>query len=191
MSDSTGHYGSVSEDIAAMPEAEDVPSVAAQVEPAMQGEIVAPVQDGVLADGAEEAKPILLWRQARFERHRGGQRQDRRHRNDTHDRHQKAAAAPADTQNQVDGKNGSGERRRFDRDRFKSGNPQGAGRPDHRENKPQGERQDRRDGRPDWKSGKSGGKPQVQSKPREERPVRFDPDSPFAKLAALRDQLKK
>ena len=28
-------------------------------------------------------------------------------------------------------------------------------------------------------------------KPREERPVKFDPDSPFAKLAALRDQLKK
>jgi ATP-dependent RNA helicase SUPV3L1/SUV3 len=26
---------------------------------------------------------------------------------------------------------------------------------------------------------------------REERPVRVDPDSPFAKLAALRDQLKK
>ena len=30
-----------------------------------------------------------------------------------------------------------------------------------------------------------------QGKPREERPQRFDPDSPFAKLAALRDQLKK
>ena len=28
-------------------------------------------------------------------------------------------------------------------------------------------------------------------KPREDRPVRVDPDSPFAKLAALRDQLKK
>jgi hypothetical protein len=30
-----------------------------------------------------------------------------------------------------------------------------------------------------------------QSKPREERPATFDPDSPFAKLAALRDLLKK
>jgi ATP-dependent RNA helicase SUPV3L1/SUV3 len=28
-------------------------------------------------------------------------------------------------------------------------------------------------------------------KPREERPTKIDPDSPFAKLAALRDQLKK
>jgi ATP-dependent RNA helicase SUPV3L1/SUV3 len=34
-------------------------------------------------------------------------------------------------------------------------------------------------------------KPQHQGKPREERPAKFDPDSPFAKLAALRDQLKK
>ena len=32
---------------------------------------------------------------------------------------------------------------------------------------------------------------QPRPKPREEAPVRFDPDSPFAKLAALRDQLKK
>ena len=34
-------------------------------------------------------------------------------------------------------------------------------------------------------------KPAFASKPREERAPRFDPDSPFAKLAALRDQLKK
>ena len=64
-----------------------------------------------------------------------------------------------------------------------------------------GERPDRREGRPDWKGGrpdgkgpdrgKGGGKPAFQPKPREERPARFDPDSPFAKLAALRDQLKK
>jgi ATP-dependent RNA helicase SUPV3L1/SUV3 len=34
-------------------------------------------------------------------------------------------------------------------------------------------------------------KPPHAQKPREERPARIDPDSPFAKLAALRDQLKK
>ena len=39
--------------------------------------------------------------------------------------------------------------------------------------------------------GKGGGKPWQQKPQREERPVKFDPDSPFAKLAALRDQLKK
>ncbi len=39
--------------------------------------------------------------------------------------------------------------------------------------------------------GKGGAKPWQQKPQREERPVRYDPDSPFAKLAALRDQLKK
>jgi ATP-dependent RNA helicase SUPV3L1/SUV3 len=34
-------------------------------------------------------------------------------------------------------------------------------------------------------------KPAFQSKPREDRPFEVDPLSPFAKLAALRDQLKK
>ena len=37
----------------------------------------------------------------------------------------------------------------------------------------------------------AGGKSWTTQKPREDRPVRVDPDSPFAKLAALRDQLKK
>ncbi|TIV80581.1 MAG: hypothetical protein E5V78_23595, partial [Mesorhizobium sp.] len=66
---------------------------------------------------------------------------------------------------------------------------------ERREGRPQG---DRREGRPDWKGNRQegkgnapGGKPAFQGKPREERPQRFDPDSPFAKLAALRDQLKK
>lgn len=35
------------------------------------------------------------------------------------------------------------------------------------------------------------GKSWSTEKPREERAPRFDPNSPFAKLAALRDQLKK
>ena len=39
--------------------------------------------------------------------------------------------------------------------------------------------------------GKGGAKPWQQKPQREERPAKFDPDSPFAKLAALRDQLKK
>jgi ATP-dependent RNA helicase SUPV3L1/SUV3 len=36
-----------------------------------------------------------------------------------------------------------------------------------------------------------GGKPSFEPKRREEKPVKLDPDSPFAKLAALREQLKK
>ncbi len=61
------------------------------------------------------------------------------------------------------------------------------GRPDQR-----GDRAEKRsdDRRADDRHNK-GGKPHFKQKPREERPVRFDPDSPFAKLAALRDQLKK
>ncbi|TIW32509.1 MAG: hypothetical protein E5V62_24665, partial [Mesorhizobium sp.] len=80
--------------------------------------------------------------------------------------------------------------------KFKPRPPGEAG--ERREGRPQGERPDRRDGRPDWKGGRQdgkggaqAGKPAFQAKPRDERPARFDPDSPFAKLAALRDQLKK
>ena len=61
--------------------------------------------------------------------------------------------------------------------------------------KPQGE-----GGRPEFRKGKRedrrdenrGPKPAFQARPqREERPAKVDPLSPFAKLAALRDQLKK
>ena len=66
------------------------------------------------------------------------------------------------------------------------------GRPDH-EKRFDGNRPDTRSDRPDRKPDDRhrGGKPPFQQKPREERAPRFDPDSPFAKLAALRDQLKK
>ncbi|RWF69826.1 MAG: helicase, partial [Mesorhizobium sp.] len=91
---------------------------------------------------------------------------------------------------------------RFDRSKFKPRPEREGG--ERREGRPQGERADRheggrREGRPDWKGNRQdgkdnaagGSKPAFQGKPREERPQRFDPDSPFAKLAALRDQLKK
>ncbi|RWM77060.1 MAG: helicase [Mesorhizobium sp.] len=164
---------------------------------------------------AEEPKPILLWRQGRFDqrprhRHHDNRPRDRdnRSRNGQAARHGRGDA-PADAtggepagapgsrpahQGRRDG-DGAG-KPRFDRSKFKP-KPQGeAG--ERRDGKPQGERPDRRESRPDWKGGRQdgkggapGGKPAFQPKPREERPVRFDPDSPFAKLAALRDQLKK
>ena len=67
----------------------------------------------------------------------------------------------------------------------------GKGRPDKgRQDKG---RQDK--GRPDKHrrndDGRKGFKGQASGRPREERPPRIDPDSPFAKLAALREQLKK
>ncbi len=66
--------------------------------------------------------------------------------------------------------------------------------------RPRGDRPDRggSGGKPDRDRGGKGDRndrgdrrPAFQQKPREERPVKFDPDSPFAKLAALRDKLKK
>ncbi|RUZ94275.1 helicase, partial [Mesorhizobium sp. M7A.F.Ca.US.006.01.2.1] len=106
-----------------------------------------------------------------------------------------AAAAPGERPAHEGRRDGAG-KPRFDRSKFKP-KPQAEGE-QRRDGRPQGERPDRREGRPDWKGGRpdgkggpQGGKPAFQPKPREERPVRFDPDSPFAKLAALRDQLKK
>ena len=141
----------------------------------------------------EQPKPVLLWRQARFERPRGNHRHDNRQRGG-HGRN--AQASGEETAGGRAGEAGKGEagrgeeggkgRPRFDRGRFKGkpgDRPQGEGA--NRHGKP-----NRAGGRPEGKGGASA-KPAFQGKPREERPARFDPDSPFAKLAALRDQLKK
>lgn len=153
----------------------------------------------------EEPKPILLWRQTRFDHQRPRHRQDNRPRNGQAARDGQANATssqPGDRpahEGRRDQREGAG-KPRFDRSKFKprpeNGERREAG--ERREGKPQGDRTDRREGRPEWKGNRTdgkgnapGGKPAFQSKPREERPQRFDPDSPFAKLAALRDQLKK
>ncbi|TGU90434.1 helicase [Mesorhizobium sp. M00.F.Ca.ET.151.01.1.1] len=151
---------------------------------------------------AEAPKPILLWRQGRFDqrpRHRDG-RNNRPQNGQARGRGNASADAggapatgtPTDRPAHEGRRDGAG-KPRFDRSKFKP-KPQGDGE-QRRDGRPQGDRPERREGRPDWKGGrpegKAGGKPAFQPKPREERPVRFDPDSPFAKLAALRDQLKK
>jgi ATP-dependent RNA helicase SUPV3L1/SUV3 len=65
------------------------------------------------------------------------------------------------------------------------GRTQGRDRPERRKGKPNGgNKGGERGPRP-------GAGPKPGGRPREERPARIDPDSPFAKLAALRDQLKK
>ncbi|PDQ22539.1 helicase, partial [Mesorhizobium sanjuanii] len=152
---------------------------------------------------AEEPKPILLWRQGRFDQRPRHRHHDNRARPRNGQAAQGRGDAPAGAEGasrpahegRRDQRDGAG-KPRFDRSKFKP-RPQGEG-AERRDGKPQGERPDRRDNRPDWKGsrqdgkgGAPGGKPAFQAKPREERPVRFDPDSPFAKLAALRDQLKK
>ncbi|TPJ27842.1 helicase-related protein [Mesorhizobium sp. B2-8-3] len=162
----------------------------------------------------EEPKPVLLWRQARFDhqrlRHRHDNRRDNRPRGGQPARDGQPGAAagqPGDRPAQEgrrEQRDGAG-KPRFDRSKFKPRPETGERREvgERREGRPQGERPDRheggrREGRPEWKGNRQdgkgnaqGGKPAFQGKPREERPQRFDPDSPFAKLAALRDQLKK
>ncbi|MER9337802.1 helicase, partial [Mesorhizobium sp. M0293] len=177
---------------------------AAPNEPAAAAEAAASSEP---APEAEAPKPILLWRQGRFEqrpRNRDDNRRNNRPRNGQARGRSDApadaagapaAAAPGERPTHAGRSAGAG-KPRFDRSKFKP-KPQAEGE-QRRDGRPQGERPDRREGRPDWKGGRpdgkggaQGGKPAFQPKPREERPVRFDPDSPFAKLAALRDQLKK
>ena len=190
------------------PDAEISPATeAVPAEPAVAAEAVS----GEATVEASEPKPILLWRQGRFDQ----RPRNRHHDNRARQRNGQVARdgrtdAPTDAvgeqptgtpgdrpahEGRRNQREGAG-KPRFDRSKFKP-KPQGEG-GERREGKPQGERPDRRENRADWKGGRpegkggqQGAKPAFQPKPREERPVRFDPDSPFAKLAALRDQLKK
>ncbi len=91
----------------------------------------------------EEPKPVLIWRQARFDgRKRHGA--------------------------------GKGNPRQQARGRQERDGAQKRGKPHRKDGEKPGFK---RKGAP--------------HRPREERPARIDPDSPFAKLAALKDQLKK
>jgi ATP-dependent RNA helicase SUPV3L1/SUV3 len=161
------------------------PAEAAAPAPQTAGEAEAksePAAEAVLAEPttaaqeeAEAPKPVLLWRQARFERHKGGQRHNHRPRGET--RH----GRPGDAAAQAGGDKADA-RKRFGRDRFKQGDAA------------KGERFGKPGNRPAGKGAKGDGLNRnggFAPKPREERPARIDPDSPFAKLAALRDQLKK
>ncbi|MEQ1943707.1 helicase-related protein [Mesorhizobium sp. VNQ89] len=144
----------------------------------------APIEgEGDAEPPAEEPKPILLWRPGRFDRPAGGRRHDNRPR---HGRGPQGEGETVGERNQGrrtpfqgrrDGKEGDN-RPKFDRSK---GRPEReGGRPDFRKGKREQGREEER-----------GQKPAHQQRPREERPAKIDPLSPFAKLAALRDQLKK
>jgi len=138
-----------------------------------------------------EPKPVLLWRPgSRNDNQRTGGRPQG-------DRRGAGNRAPQGEARREGGEpRREGEGRREGRDDNRKG---GGGRPDHRgkgrDGKPQGgprpdkgERQDRSD------RNDRGPKPQQAAKfearpPRKEKPL--DPDSPFAKLAALKEQMKK
>ena len=133
--------------------------------PAEPAELAAPAHP---AEPAEEPKPVLVWRQGRFEArpaHRPGPQQRGRQR---HGVSGEAAAGPG----------AAGQHRPHPKAK-PGGNRNGEpSRPERRGNG--------KGNRPPFAD-----KPAFAGKPREERAPRFDPDSPFAKLAALRDQLKK
>lgn len=152
-------------------ETAEAPAASDAAAPEAAGESAEPV----------EAKPVLLWRPGS------------RHDNQRQGGHRHGGERPE-----------RGERRGGDRNRGQQAGERGErgerreggrGRPDQnrggRDGKPQGGNRDRNEQRND--RNERGGKPQ-QAKfearpPRKEKPI--DPDSPFAKLAALKEQLKK
>ncbi|WLS03632.1 helicase-related protein [Shinella oryzae] len=152
-------------------EAAEAPAASDAAAPEAAGESTEPV----------EAKPVLLWRPGS------------RHDNQRQGGHRHGGERPE-----------RGERRGGDRNRGQQAGERGErgerrdggrGRPDQnrggRDGKPQGGNRDRNEQR--GERNERGGKPQ-QAKfearpPRKEKPI--DPDSPFAKLAALKEQLKK
>jgi ATP-dependent RNA helicase SUPV3L1/SUV3 len=166
----------------------DLPAGADEVVASADGgaEIVSEAaSDAAVETPAEEPKPILLWRPARFEqrpRHRHGDRNRQQQGQQQRDGQRDGRGQRGDRPENGAAAGGERQGGKFDRNRFKGGGKPDGNRPD----------QGKRHGdRPDHRRKDGGGNPAFQGKPREERAPRFDPDSPFAKLAALRDQLKK
>jgi len=165
----------------------EAPAAAAEQAPAAVAEAAAetPVAAETVAEGEPvEAKPVLLWRpgsrhdnnQRQGQRH-GGERQGDRNNGERRggERHRNQPAGERGERQGERGDRRDGGRGRPDQNKGRDGKPQGGNRPDR------GERNDR------------AAKPQ-QAKfearpPRKEKPI--DPDSPFAKLAALKEQMKK
>lgn len=154
----------------------------------------AAVSEAVPVESAEatEPKPVLLWRPGgRNENQRG---ENRRPGNRGHGREQGREQGAREQgerrgegrRDNRDGANREAANRGGEGERKRDG-----GRPDRVNRNDRQDRGERKD-RPDRND--RGGKPQGQQRfeakpPRKEKPI--DPDSPFAKLAALKEQLKK
>ncbi|MHB2267487.1 helicase-related protein [Aliihoeflea sp. PC F10.4] len=150
--------------------AADQPAQTESVDEASPDTSVEDASSEDVATEPEEPKTITIWRQGRFD---GRPRREQGNRNPRGD--QRRQGGRSDEANNADG-----EKRSF----------RGKGREDRRDgakgprkgNKPHGGR----DARP------GGAERRWEAKaPREAKPAKIDPDSPFAKLAALKDQLKK
>ncbi len=132
-----------------------------------------------------EPKPVLLWRP-------GGRNDNQR--SDNRRPGNRNAGNRGEGERREGGEGRPGNRQNANRDGNREGDrKREGGRPDNkaRGNNNRGDRPERKD-RPERND--RGGKPQGQQRfeakpPRKEKPM--DPDSPFAKLAALKEQLKK
>ncbi|MCO6391210.1 helicase [Aliihoeflea aestuarii] len=171
---------------AAGEQAEAEPAGEEATEPATAAEEVAPVESTgettpeapveattaeAVATEPEEPKTITVWRQGRFD---GRPRREHGNRNARTNNQRPQQGARTE-----DGKV-EGEKRSF-RGKGRDERRDGAKGAPRKGGKPQG--------RPD---GKPGGDRRWEAQPpREARPAKIDPDSPFAKLAALKEQLKK
>ncbi len=166
-------------------ETEEQPEAVAEIVKTEEAEVpVAEVAEATDAAVAEEpVKMVLLWRPGRHDnrsREQGKGREQNRNRPQGNRRAPAKDGAPADTakDNAGDNQNREGRSKRFEkaaRVDFRNGE-QKSGRNEHH-SKP---RHGKRDHAQDQK--------RVE---RNERPVQIDPDSPFAKLLALKEQLKK
>ncbi len=173
----------------------EVPAAEAPVTEATATEAsaeAAPATEAAAAE-AEEPKPVLLWRLGG--RTDGNQRQARGHGERRGGERQGERQERGERQGERQDR-GHGHRRQGGEGENRDGNRQNrgkdGGKPHQGRNDQRGDRQDRGGkGRDDRNNNRGGSQPlRFEAKPpRKEKPV--DPDSPFAKLAALKEQMKK
>ncbi|SME98440.1 ATP-dependent RNA helicase SUPV3L1/SUV3 [Xaviernesmea oryzae] len=176
--------------IAASAPAEEVaaePVAAEQAEPA-QSEAAKPAE-------AEEPKPVLLWRPGGGrDNQRGGRPQHGDRRGHGGQRHAAGEAGQGGQGRRDDRRDGERRDARQNADRDRDRERRDGGRPNRDNNRgDRPNRGERPDGgqRPDRNDrGKAPQPARFEARPpRKEKPI--DPDSPFAKLAALKEQMKK
>jgi ATP-dependent RNA helicase SUPV3L1/SUV3 len=142
---------------------------------------------------AEEPKPVLLWRLGG--RNDGNQRQARGHGERRGGERQGERQERGERQGERQDR-GHGNRRQGGEGENRDGNRQNrgkdGGKPHQGRNDQRGDRQDRGGDRKGRDNNNRGGAQPLRFEakpPRKEKPI--DPDSPFAKLAALKEQMKK
>ncbi len=184
------------------------PAADAPVEPvAVAADVAEAAEAGAVAAEPAEPKPVLLWRLGGRNDHQ--QRQGARGHGDRRGGHQgEGRSQGGNRRNGEQQAGGEGNREGRDRrdgrdarsgDKGQRGNNREGGRPQHQgsrgernDRQERGERNDRNDrnNRNDRNSRGASQPLRFEAKPpRKEKPI--DPDSPFAKLAALKEQMKK